>query len=101
MLKHLLLLSALLVPASAEPSRSAIQPTHPLSPLTKEELTSAVEILKASGKADGSTKFSILALKEPPKDAVIHFQPGDKVTRQAFAVLYDRSRKMASEAVVD
>lgn len=75
--------------------------TDPLSPLSSDEIAAAVKILMDAGKADDQTRFSLLTLKEPDKQAVLRFRSGDPVNRQAFAVLYNRPRGITSEALVD
>ncbi|MBI1787331.1 MAG: primary-amine oxidase [Acidobacteria bacterium] len=74
---------------------------HPLSPLTSAEITAAVEILKAAAKTDGQTRFSLLALQEPPKAAMLRYRPGDAVERRVFAILQQPQPGKVSEAVVD
>ncbi len=75
--------------------------THPLDPLSKEEITATVALLKASGKAGDSSRFPIIVLREPPKDEVLHFKSGSPMRREAFAVVYERASNTTSEAVVD
>src|SRR5215510_6182446 len=82
---------------AAEPPNTA----HPLDPLSKEEITTTVAVLKASGKVSESHRFPIIVLREPPKDEVLHFKPGSSMRREAFAVVYDRASNTTSEAVVD
>lgn len=51
---------------------------HPLDPITKEEIATAVEIFSASeeGKACEKIAFSNAKLLEPPKATVQQFRPG-------------------------
>jgi primary-amine oxidase len=88
---HLLVVLAAAAPAAA----------HPLDPLDKNELASAVAILKDAGKVADSTRFVSIHLHEPPKDAVLAARGERKLPRQAFAVLYDWSSNTTSEAIVD
>ena len=62
---------------------------HPLDPLTKDELITTTNILKASGKLLPDSRFATIYLKESPKDDVL------------FAVVYHWSTGIISEAVVD
>ncbi|MFE9605131.1 primary-amine oxidase [Streptomyces hokutonensis] len=51
---------------------------HPLDPLTPEEITSARELLAASGLVTEATRFAYLGLLDPPKSAP---QQGDRRLR--------------------
>lgn len=72
---------------------------HPLDPLGREEILSAVEILKASGKLTEASRLPLLALHEPSKDQVLKLPSAPR--RQAFAVVYERGRNQTFEAVLD
>jgi len=74
---------------------------HPLEPLSKEEITTTVEVLKASGKVSDGSRFPIIVLHEPPKDEVLHFTPGSPMRREAFAMVYERANNTTFEAVID
>jgi primary-amine oxidase len=82
---------------AAEPPNTA----HPLDPLSQEEITATVAVLKASGKVSDGSRFPIIVLREPPKDEVLNFKPGSAIRREAFAVVYERTSNTTSEAVVD
>jgi primary-amine oxidase len=75
--------------------------SHPLDPLSKDELTNTAAILKDAGKVAESTRFVLMHLHEPPKDKVLAYRPGQTLPRQAFAVLYDWASNTTSEAIVD
>jgi primary-amine oxidase len=74
---------------------------HPLDPLSKEELTATVAILRESGKVADTTRFTAIHLHEPPKARVLARRADEAVPRQAFAVLYDWASNTTSEAIVD
>jgi primary-amine oxidase len=76
----------------------AQQPTHPLAPLTADEIRAATRIIRDSGRAARSARFSTLVLDEPPKEAVLHNTP---LPRRAFAVLYDHRANQTFEAIAD
>src|SRR5688500_5939185 len=95
----LLLLPAL--PGAAPGGQRAAVSTHPLDPLTAFEITTAVGVLRASGRVDDATRVSLLHLHEPPKPDVLAHRPGMPVRREAFALLYNWTRNETSEAVVD
>ncbi len=75
--------------------------SHPLDPLSKDELASTVAVLRDAGKVADSTRFVNIHLHEPPKEKVLAFRPGQTLPRQAFAILYDWASNTTSEAVVD
>jgi primary-amine oxidase len=72
--------------------------SNPLAPLTESEMRSAAAIVKTSGRAPNTAIFSLIALQEPPKDAVLKQTP---VPRRAFAVIYDYPSDRTWEAVVN
>jgi len=80
---------------------SEVKPTHPLDPLTKQEIALTARILQAEGKVRDTSRFPIIVLHEPPKAKVLRFTPGKAMRREAFAVVYDRAEKATFEAVVD
>jgi primary-amine oxidase len=71
--------------------------THPLEPLSAEEVSAASSILKSEKGLEGTARFVFVTLHEPPKAAV---QAGEAVPREAFVVLYERSERATYEAVV-
>jgi primary-amine oxidase len=70
---------------------------HPLEPLAAEEISAASAILKAEKGLGATARFVFVALHEPPKAAV---QAGERVPREAFVMLYERSERKTYEAVV-
>ena len=74
---------------------------HPLDPLTVGELQDAVRILTRDHRLDDQVRFVSINLKEPEKRVVEQYRPGSPFGRQAVAVLLDRGRRTAYEAVVD
>jgi primary-amine oxidase len=74
---------------------------HPLDPLDKEEITTTIQVLKASGKIDQESRFPMIALREPPKEEVLSFKPGITIRREAFAIVYQRAGNRTFEAIVD
>jgi primary-amine oxidase len=80
-----------------------IRPTttaqHPLDPLTAEEITRAVEVLRQGPAAAESFRFVNIALREPDKRQLA--AAPESVVREAFAALIDRSTGRAFESVVD
>ncbi|HET9920244.1 MAG TPA: tyramine oxidase, partial [Ktedonobacteraceae bacterium] len=61
--------------------------THPLEPLTPEEIAAAVAIVRAHSANSEQLRFVSVTLHEPPRDVMLSFKPGDEVPREAFLVL--------------
>jgi Cu2+-containing amine oxidase len=51
----------------ADTQRRATAASHPLEPLTTEEISATTEILRAKQKLKDSHKFVSVVLREPPK----------------------------------
>jgi primary-amine oxidase len=73
---------------------------HPLDPLTVEEFRQAVTILRRDQGVDDRWRFASIELKEPAKEAVRDFEPGDGITREALVVCWNRDDGRAYKAVV-
>ena len=74
--------------------------SHPLDPLTAEEIAVASSILRSERQLRGRVRFETVVLYEPDKKAVLDFQPGDAVPRSAFIVILDNDTASTYEAVV-
>lgn len=87
--------------ASVEVPASETVVTHPLEPLTSEEIAAAVGVLRDKRALPETVRFSYVVLHEPDKDALDAFESsGTPVDRCADAVLIDRATGVVSEAVV-
>ena len=73
---------------------------HPLEPLTAEEITAAVNIVRTERNLHERVRFASITLHEPPKEAVLNFKQGDPVTRAAFIILLDNRDGATYEAIV-
>ena len=73
--------------------------THPLDPLSRNEVRAAVSVLKSTQAQSDSFRFVQVELKEPTKRAL----RGDlsQIRREASAVLIDRSTGCGYEATID
>ena len=71
---------------------------NPFLPLSSAEIRQAVNIVRASGRAPAGSQFSLVALKEPPKDLVLKQVA---VPRRAFVVLYNYPNNQTFEGVVN
>jgi primary-amine oxidase len=92
MIIPLLIASLLSTPVRAE---------HPLDPLTAAEIETAVTIVRGAKSLPEGVFFPQVALNEPPKAAMLSWEPGTALARRAALVVYDRSANLLSEAVVD
>jgi primary-amine oxidase len=72
---------------------------HPLDPLNFQEFWTVLEILRDAGHLDDETRLSIVNLREPPKDLVWNWTPGNSFPREAAAVV--RQGAETHEALVD
>lgn len=72
---------------------------NPLDALTAPEYFAATEVLHASGKTDAKTRYPMIQLKEPPKEEVLAWKPGQPMRREA-SVMVEQGRQVF-EAVVD
>ena len=75
--------------------------THPLDPLTPDEIVRAVEIVRKSQKLDDAWRFVTVTLAEPAKTVVRNFKAGMPFPRQAFVIAIDRTHGQAYEGIVD
>src|SRR2546427_1747 len=82
------------------PSAQASQ-RHPLDPLSKDEVTATVTVLKDAGKLAPETRFASIYLKEPPKEQVVADLTAGRARRAAYALLYNWTTRVTSEAVVE
>ena len=78
---------------------------HPLAMLSPAEMTRAGEIVVGSGRLGSAeqaaaARFVHLVLHEPPKDAVLAWQPGDPIDRQVRALVVPGPGLDIVEAVV-
>jgi primary-amine oxidase len=74
--------------------------THPLEPLTAEEISAASAILREELKLDEKSRFVFVMLHEPPKAALHAWKPGAAVPREAELIVRERGRSGVLEAVV-
>ena len=71
------------------PTQSLIQ--HPLDPLTAEELSAVIAIVRREAKLDDRALFETVMLQEPEKSVVRDFHIGDAIAREAFVAVQDRN----------
>jgi primary-amine oxidase len=75
--------------------------THPLEPLSADEIAAAAAVLRAEQGLGDVVRFVFVTLHEPPKSAVLAWTPdAAPLPREAHVVLYDRAARTTYEAVV-
>ena len=74
--------------------------SHPLDPLTAEEIAEASAILKSQRDLGPRRRFETIVLREPDKDVAMAHKAGDPVRREAFLVVLDNDARATYEAVV-
>lgn len=75
--------------------------THPLAPLTTNELRAAGAILLQENKITTNTLLPIVTLREPSKEAVLQWRPGASVPREANVTAYELESHRVYEAIVN
>ena len=75
--------------------------THPLDPLSAVEIGKTVGILAQADYFGENMRICSLNVIEPAKSVVENYAVGAPFERKALAVLLDRERRSAYEAVVD
>ncbi len=76
------------------------QALHPLEPLSAEELTRAVALVRSTHARADSFRFVSVNLKEPSKPVVLAYKPDDAIAREASLVLLDTLARATYEATV-
>lgn len=74
--------------------------THPLDPLTADEISAASQIASSHEPREG-WRFPLVALEEPDKEVVRSYSAGDPIVRRALLMLMDVSNGEAVECVVN
>src|SRR5207253_10051070 len=84
----------------APATTTLLQILHPLDPLSAQEISAAVAILRTSGKLGSNVRFATVVLQEPSKEVVLNFKDGDPIEREAFAIILDNDDGATYEAIV-
>src|SRR6476661_3759702 len=71
--------------------------SHPLDPLSADEIRQAAAILRRDRNIGDGWRFASIELREPAKDALAAGQPG---VREAIVVCWDRADGLARRATV-
>ncbi len=75
--------------------------THPLDPLTPDEIRRAAAAVRAAHDLGPGMMFETISLHEPDKSVVHGLGPGDGFPREAFVCAFDRTNGQVFEARVD
>jgi primary-amine oxidase len=81
--------------------RAVAEPTHPLDPLTPDEIRRAAAAVRAAHDLGPGMMFETISLHEPDKRAVQGARPGQRFLREAFVCAFDRTNGKVWEARVD
>jgi Cu2+-containing amine oxidase len=82
-------------------SRPVMAPSHPLDPLTPDEIRKAANIVRAAHDLGRGMLFETITLREPDKAVVRDLRPGAALPREAFVCAFDRTNGRVYEAHVD
>src|ERR1700675_3696299 len=72
---------------------------HPLDALSGEEIVAAIAALREAGYVDEATRFPLIDLDEPVKQAVLAWRPGHAFPRKEFVMA--RRERTVYEVVVE
>ncbi len=75
--------------------------SHPLDPLTADEITAAVARLRAGHAAEPTWRIASVELVEPPKAQVLTFRPGDPIARSARLMCWNQADGAVHSGIVD
>lgn len=99
--RHLIgVLSALLM-AGAPVHEAYAQETHPLDPLSADEISRTVEVIRGSGRFGSDARFATIDLAEPDKQQVMEDLRTGSLRRSARALAYDWATGTPMDIVVD
>jgi primary-amine oxidase len=74
--------------------------SHPLDPLTAQEISDAVAILRSGGALEPNVQFVMVTLQEPVKPAGLVFDPASPPDRVAKLVTYSKVEHLIYEVLV-
>ena len=74
--------------------------SHPLDPLSADEIRAAAAILRSQAELTPATRFVMISLAEPPKPPGLDFGRGPAPDRAALVITYDKAARLIHESVV-
>ena len=75
---------------------TSVTNSHPLDPLSADEIRQAAAILRRDRTLGASWRFASIELKEPSKDDLPALEAGPGAQREAIVVCWDRADGQAS-----
>ncbi|MBC8010637.1 MAG: hypothetical protein H7067_11140 [Burkholderiales bacterium] len=75
--------------------------THPLDPLSSEEMERLKSVLTTEAQLPEGVIYSWVQLQEPPKEKVLAWKEGEPLPRSAFVVGISPKEKLSHELIVD
>jgi primary-amine oxidase len=88
-------------PVDAQAVQPGGSPSHPLDPLTADEISRATVLLQRAGLVPPSVRMVTIELAEPEKQAVLARSATALTSRHARVVLYDWATASTTELTVD
>ncbi len=82
-------------------SSEKVEVTHPLQPLTAEEIIKVADIVRADPPYGDNTLFETIELMEPEKSDLADFKPGDTIARKARVNVFDSTKVSVTKLVLD
>ncbi|MGZ4270351.1 MAG: primary-amine oxidase [Solirubrobacteraceae bacterium] len=76
--------------AATKPIDGRTPASHPLDPLSADDIRTAVAILRRDKGLGPRWRFGWIDLREPPKQVVRAFSPGDAIEREVDVVCWNR-----------
>src|SRR5688572_22624159 len=73
---------------------------HPLALVTQEEIAVAAALIRADARFPEGGVFAHLRLREPHKDAVLAYTPGEPIDREIEAIVVPPGELVAYDVVV-
>lgn len=74
--------------------------SHPLDPLSADEVRRASRIAREKLRLGPSARFAAIRLHEPEKEVVRGHRPGDPIHREAWIVVMDHEKRTLHDGVV-
>ena len=87
-------------PSDAVVLESASRWSHPLDPLSADEIHRASRIAREALKLGPDARFAAIRLHEPEKEVVRRHRPGDPIRREAWVAVMDQEKRTLHDGVV-
>jgi len=95
---HTFTLKSLALTALIATSLSILaQPSHPLDPISGEEIKQTVDLLRGADLVDDASRFALITLYEPEKADVKGWASGQPMPRAAYAIVRHEGKTFEAE----